>query len=82
MNWQKEHKGINLLPKYISKNKNSFILWHGLQFFPFISSAFFFTLKVCRYKELSGLMQNKANFNHQAKPETEQIAELEVRLAV
>ncbi len=54
----KEHKGINLLPKYISEEQKFFqFSWHSFAVLPFLfAAAFLFTLKVLQNnKELSKL---------------------------
>ena len=54
----KEHKGINLLPKYISEEQKFFqFSWHSFAVLPFLFAvAFFFTLKVLQNnRELSNL---------------------------
>ncbi|MCK7526614.1 MAG: hypothetical protein MZV64_57985 [Ignavibacteriales bacterium] len=69
----KEHKGINLLPKYISEEQKFFqFSWHSFAVLPFLFlAAFLFTLKVLQNtKELSRLDagDKTEDFNHQTKP--------------
>ena len=83
----KEHKGINLLPKYISEEQKFFqFSWHSFAVLPFLFiAAFLFTLKVLQNKkELSRLDQEISQKNliiRQNQETLSKIAEIEGKIS-
>jgi hypothetical protein len=83
----KEHKGINLLPKYISEEQKFFqFSWHSFAVLPFLFvAAFLFTLKVLQNnKELSRLDQEIIQKNliiRQNQETLSKIAEIEGKIS-
>jgi hypothetical protein len=83
----KEHKGINLLPKYISEEQKFFqFSWHSFAVLPFLFlAAFLFTLKVLQNnKELLRLDQEITQKNQIIRENQEtlsKIAEIEGKIS-
>jgi hypothetical protein len=83
----KEHKGINLLPKYISEEQKLFqFSWHSFAVLPFLFlAAFLFTLKVLQNtKELSRLdaeIKQKNLIIRQNQETLSKIAEIEGKIS-
>jgi len=83
----KEHKGINLLPKYISEEQKFFqFSWHSFAVLPFLFiAAFLFTLKVLQNtKELTRLdaeIKQKNMIIRQNQETLSKIAELEGKIS-
>lgn len=83
----KEHKGINLLPKYVSEEQKFFqFSWHSFAVLPFLfAAAFFFTLKVLQNnKELKAIdldIQEKNMLIRQNQETLSKISELEGRIS-
>ena len=83
----KEHKGINLLPKYISEEQKFFqFSWHSFAVLPFLfAAAFLFTLKVLQNnRELSNLDEDIKQKNliiRQNQETLSKISELEGKIS-